>query len=87
MPQPDTDLVQGFLDGNEACLQQIDVWIREVLRHPRLRLAGDGEDVAQQVRRKLLISWRGGRFQGTATLRTYVWRAAQHAAIDHLRAR
>ena len=87
MPPTDSELVQGFLDGDAACLGQIDVWIDEVLRHPSLRLGNDVEDVAQQVRRKLLISWRGGRFEGTATLRTYVWRAAQHAAIDHLRGR
>ena len=87
MPAPDTELVQGFLDGDPVCLKQIDVWILEVLRHPSLRLQADSEDVAQQVRRKLLISFRGGHFQGTATLRTYVWRVAQHAAIDHLRAR
>ena len=39
------------------------------------------------MRRKLLTSLRDGRFQGTAGLRTYVWRAAQHAAIDLLRHR
>jgi RNA polymerase sigma-70 factor, ECF subfamily len=87
MLQSDTTLVQGFLEGDASCSRQIDVWILEVLRHARLGLAGDLDDLAQQVRRKLLISLRDGRFQGTATLRTYVWRAAQHAAIDHLRKR
>jgi RNA polymerase sigma-70 factor (ECF subfamily) len=87
MPQPDRALIQGFLDGDAACIGQIDVWIGEVVRHPALRLGNDVQDVAQQVRRKLLTSFRDGRFLGTASLRTYVWRAAQHAAIDHLRHR
>jgi RNA polymerase sigma-70 factor (ECF subfamily) len=87
MPQPDTALISGFLAGDLACSTQIDQWIAEVLRHPGLRLGADVDDVAQQVRRKLLVSLRDGRFLGTATLRTYVWRVAQHAAIDHLRHR
>ena len=87
MPQSDPEVIQGFLEGNARCLTQIDVWIGEVLRHPGLRLGNDREDVAQQVRRKLLTALRDGRFQGTASLRTYVWRAAQHTAVDHLRHR
>ena len=87
MPQSDRALIEGFLDGDGGCLAQIDTWIKEVLRHPRLRLGNDVEDVAQQVRGKLVTSLRDGRFQGTASLRTYVWRAAQHAAIDHFRHR
>ena len=87
MPQPEPALIAGFLRGDRACAEQIDTWIAEVLRHPGLRLGDDRDDVAQQVRRKLLISLRTGTFLGTASLRTYVWRAAQHVAIDHLRAR
>lgn len=84
---PDDACVRGFLEGDAASVRQIDVWIAQVLRHPGLRLGDEVEDVAQQVRRKLLISFRDGRFQGTASLRTYVWRSAQHAAVDHLRHR
>jgi len=87
MTASDDACVRGFLEGDGASVRQIDVWIGQVLRYPGLRFGNDVEDVAQQVRRKLLISFRGGRFQGTASLRTYVWRAAQHAAIDHSRHR
>ncbi|MBZ5560622.1 MAG: RNA polymerase sigma factor [Acidobacteriia bacterium] len=87
MAQPDDDLIRGFVRGDLESSRQIDVWIREVLRHRALGLGDQAEDVAQEVRRKLLVSFREGRFLGDATLRTYVWRAAQHAAIDHLRAR
>lgn len=87
MPPSDQALIQGFVEGNADCLRQIDTWIGEVLRHRRLALGGEADDVAQQVRSKLLVSLRAGRFQGTASLRTYVWRAAQHAAIDQLRRR
>ncbi len=87
MTAPDDASVRGFIEGDAACVRQIDVWIGQVLRHPGLRFGNDVEDVAQQVRRKLLTSFRDGRFQGTASLRTYVWRVAQHAAIDHARHR
>lgn len=87
MPHNEPVLIQGFLRGDRACSAQIDIWIAEVLRHPGLRLGDERDDVAQQVRRKLLIAFRTGTFMGTASLRTYVWRAAQHVAIDHLRAR
>ena len=87
MPPSDPELIEGLLGGSVSCVAQIDAWIGEVLRHPGLRLGSDVEDVAQKVRHKLVVALRGGRFQGTARLRTYVWRAAQHAAIDHLRQR
>ena len=87
MPRTDPELIQGFLDGDRASVAQVDVWIAEVLRHSTLRLGDDVDDVAQQVRRKLLVALRGGQFQAASTLRTYIWRAAQHAAIDHLRQR
>ncbi len=87
MSHAEPALIEGFLHGDPVCTDQIDTWIAEVLRHPRLRLGDDRGDVAQQVRRKLIVSLRSGSFQGTASLRTYVWRAAQHVAIDHLRAR
>jgi RNA polymerase sigma factor (sigma-70 family) len=81
----DEALIRGFVAGEAKCAGQVSVWIAEVLRHPRLRLGPDVEDVAQQVRRKLLVSFRDARFTGASSLRTYVWRVAQHAAIDHLR--
>jgi RNA polymerase sigma factor (sigma-70 family) len=87
MTPPDAEFIRGFLEGESPSVRQIDTWIGEVLRNPRLGLAGDADDLSQQVRQKLLVAFRAGRFMGTATLRTYVWRAAQHAAIDHLRMR
>jgi RNA polymerase sigma-70 factor (ECF subfamily) len=86
-PTADAELVRGYLAGDAAAARQVDLWILEVLRHPRLTLGNDVDDLAQQVRRKLLISLRAGRFQHASSLRTYTWRAAQHTAIDYLRAR
>jgi RNA polymerase sigma-70 factor (ECF subfamily) len=82
-----TALIAGFLKGETDCHAQVDQWIREVLSHRRLSLGADLEDVAQEVRRKLLLSFRAERFRGESSLRTYVWKAAQRAAIDHGRAR
>jgi RNA polymerase sigma-70 factor (ECF subfamily) len=83
----DETVIRGFLDGDPPCAGRISAWIFEVLRHPRFGLGPDAEDVAQQVRRNLIGAFRDGRFAGHASLRTYVWRVTQHAAIDRLRAR
>jgi RNA polymerase sigma-70 factor (ECF subfamily) len=83
----DAVLVSGFLDGRAESHAQLDRWIREVVEHPRLGLAAAAEDVAQETRRRLLLAFRSASYRGEASLRTYVWRVAEHAAIDHLRAR
>jgi len=82
----DAACIRGFLDGDAASVRQVSDWIREVLRNPRLGLAGEADDLSQQVQRNLLVALRDGRFEGASTLRTYVWRVTQHAAIDRLRA-
>lgn len=83
----DDALVAGFLSGQAESHRQVDRWIREVVASRGLRLGADAEDVAQEVRRKLLSALRQGRFEGRSSLRTYVWRVAQSTAIDHLRSR
>src|SRR5688572_265679 len=83
----DVALVAGFLDGRADSHRQLDRWVREVVGHPRLGLGDAKEDVAQETHRRLVVAFRAGHFRGDASLRTYVWRVAQHAAIDHLRAR
>jgi RNA polymerase sigma factor (sigma-70 family) len=83
----DQDLVRGFVEGRLECHDRIDTWIDEVLRSRHFLLGADREDVAQDVRRKLLAVFRDGRFLGESSLRTYVWRACQHAAMNHLRGR
>jgi RNA polymerase sigma factor (sigma-70 family) len=80
-------VISGFLRGERDCHAQVDRWIHEVLGHRRFSLGPDLDDVAQEVRRKLLLSFRAERFRGDASLRTYVWKAAQRAVIDHARAR
>lgn len=80
-------VISGFLRGERECHAQVDRWILEVLGHRRFSLGPDLDDVAQEVRRKLLLSFRAERFRGEASLRTYVWKAAQRAVIDHARAR
>jgi RNA polymerase sigma-70 factor (ECF subfamily) len=83
----DAAVMAGFLEGQRESHSQIDRWILEVLRTRAFSLGSDTEDVAQEVRRKLLLSFREERFRGEASLRTYVWKVTQRAAIDHARAR
>jgi RNA polymerase sigma factor (sigma-70 family) len=80
-------VISGFLRGERDCHAQVDRWIHEVLGHRRFSLGSDLDDVAQEIRRKLLLSFRAERFRGEASLRTYVWKAAQRAVIDHARSR
>jgi RNA polymerase sigma-70 factor, ECF subfamily len=83
----DAGLIAGYVAGEPGCHRQVDRWIDEVLRRRALGLGEDREDVGQETRRRLLTALRGGRFEGRCSLRTYVWRLAQSAAIDQLRAR
>jgi len=83
----DQSLIAGYLAGEDESHRQVGRWIEEVLRSRHLGLGAEREDAAQEARRRLLISFRGGHFEGRAALRTYVWRVAQSVAIDHLRAR
>ena len=83
----DAGLIAGYVAGEPECHRQVDRWIDEVLRRRALGLGEDREDVAQESRRRLLMALRDGRFEGRCSLRTYVWRLAQSAAIDQLRAR
>jgi RNA polymerase sigma-70 factor, ECF subfamily len=83
----DASLIAGYLAGDGESHRQVDRWIDEVLRSRTLALGSDREDAAQEARRRLLVAFRDGRFEGRSSLRTYVWRVAQSAGIDHLRAR
>jgi len=87
MNPSDAALIRSFLDGEPAAVSRITAWAHEVLDNPRLALGPDAADLAQDVLRRLLVALGGGRFRGASSLRTYVWRVAEHAAIDCLRAR
>jgi RNA polymerase sigma-70 factor, ECF subfamily len=83
----DAGLIAGYVAGEAECHRQVDRWIDEVLRRRTLALGAEREDAGQETRRRLLLALRDGRFEGRCSLRTYVWRLAQSAAIDQLRAR
>jgi RNA polymerase sigma-70 factor (ECF subfamily) len=87
MRPEDRAIVDGYVAGDPECHRQVDRWICEVTRSRSLFLGADQEDVAQEVRRRLLVVFRRGSFLGESSLRTYVWRAAQHAALNVLRTR
>ena len=87
MTPADRVVADGYVAGDPACHRQVDAWIDQVLRSPSFFLGSEREDVAQDVRRRLLLAFRRGLELGEASLRTYVWRAAQHGALNALRAR
>jgi RNA polymerase sigma factor (sigma-70 family) len=86
-PAPDRHVIEGYLSGREAEFREVEGWIlREIdARYPSL--AGEREDLCQQVHEKLLASLRAGRFRHGSSLRTYVTSVVHHTCIDGLRRR
>jgi len=83
--QQDSDLIRRFLEGDAQALKTIDGWIGRAMWPYRRRLAEELEDVCQDVRLELTRLLRNGEFRGEASLKTYVWRVANHSSLDRVR--
>jgi len=80
-----SQLVKLFLQEDSAAVGLVDSWIRAAALPFRGRLAGDWEDILQEIHLEVFQQLRGGAFQGQARLKTYVWSTAIHTCIDSLR--
>jgi RNA polymerase sigma-70 factor (ECF subfamily) len=78
----DRRLIDDYLIGREAALQTVTRWIDVALRAGRPLATADMEDLRQEVQAKVLGNLREGRFDGRATLRTYVHRIAINTRMD-----
>lgn len=78
---------QGYREGDEERVQEVEAWIRRELtiRYPMLR--DDHGDLCQSVHEKLLRNLQEGRFRPLSTFRTYVARITHYTAIDLIRKR
>lgn len=82
----DAGLIARLLAGDEAAIVEVRGWVEAAVGRYRGRLAGDAEDLVQQVLLDLMESLAGGRFRGQSRLATYVHSYARFQCIDRLRA-
>jgi RNA polymerase sigma factor (sigma-70 family) len=81
----DASRIARYLEGDPDTYQEVNNWIQVELRRGYPRLAGEWEDLGQTVHGKLLVELRAGRFEGRATLRTYLVGIVHRTALDRLR--
>jgi len=82
----DARLIALLLAGDEAAITEVRGWVGAALGRYRGRLAGDAEDLEQEVLLDLMEALAGGRFRGQSRLATYVHSYARFKCIDRLRA-
>ena len=82
----DARVIALLLDGDEAVIAEVRGWVGAAIGRYRGRLAGDVEDLEQEVLLDLMESLAGGRFRGQSRLATYVHSYARFKCIDRLRA-
>lgn len=82
----DARLIALLLAGDEAVIAEVRGWVGSAVGRYRGRLAGDAEDLEQEVLLGLMESLAGGRFRGQSRLATYVHSYARFKCIDRLRA-
>jgi RNA polymerase sigma factor (sigma-70 family) len=79
-------LISRLLDGDSEVVEKVRGWIRGAFTPYRARLAGELEDLEQEVLLQLTLNLREGRFHKKSSLATYVRTHVHHKCIDRLRA-
>lgn len=87
MRRADRKLIQRFLAGDEVALATVEGWLFRAAWPYRQRLSGDWPDLQQDIRTEVVRLLREDRFRGESSLKTYLWRVANHACLDRLRQR
>lgn len=83
---PDREIDRLWLRGDERALSELHRRYRSRLEAVAYRIVGnraDAEDVVQRV----FLALPGAAYRGSASLWTYLYRAASNAAVNVLRAR
>ena len=86
MPEAERRLIRQFLAGDEEALQEIDAWISQASWPFRRRLSENWEDILQDIRLELTRVLASGRFQGSSSLKTFIWRLSANACVDRVSA-
>ncbi len=86
MLETNHEFIRRYVRGDAETVAAVDGWILSAARAYRRRLAGEWEDVLQEIRMEVFRLLRSGRFRGEASLKTYLWRVTSHTCIDRIRA-
>ena len=81
-PLDERQLVRGYLHGDPGATRAIDDWIDAGLRAQFASLRAEWDDLRQEVRTRLVDNFRRNRFDGRASLRTYVNRITRNTCVD-----
>lgn len=81
----DSAMIAGLLAGEASATSAARRWVRGASTPYRARLAGELEDVEQEVLVDLLAALRSGRFEGRSQLSTYVRRIVHHKCLNRIR--
>ena len=91
MDPSDTEIIQGFLNGEQAAHDRIVGWINSVIS-TRLWMEGiSADDILSDTILKLLLNLRAGEFRHASSLKTYVQKVTRFTIVNavrrHVRAR
>lgn len=81
------ETARAVASGNAAAVAKVRRWIRAASRPYSRKLAGELDDLEQEVIMILLGNLEKGRFKGASSFRTYVRAIVHHHCIDRLRYR
>jgi RNA polymerase sigma-70 factor (ECF subfamily) len=85
---PDAGLVAAAQGGDRAALDQLLAAARPRMVALALRVLGDPDEAEDAVQEAMVKVWRNvGRFEGRASLGTWLHRIAVNAALDRIRRR
>lgn len=81
----DQQLIDDFLSGDHAAAETFSAWIRQAASRHRSRLAGEWDDMVQDLLLETTTVLRGGGFRGDCSARTFVWRIAHYRCLNRIR--
>jgi len=79
------EMIDGFLAGGKKEYRTISGWISKVVKLNSWGLEEYSSDIIQDVLLKVYDNLKENRFEGTASLKTYVYRIAKFTCIEYLR--
>ena len=82
----DREIIASFLERESEAVRIIEDWISSAARPFRQRLGSQWEDTLQEIALEVTRLLQRGAFRGEASLKTYLWRVANHACIKQVRA-
>ncbi len=77
--------VYRYRDGEPDAVDTVDQWIRSATYSYRIRLGNDLDDLVQSIHMELVRLLRSEQLKIETSFKAYVWRVANHRAIDQLR--